>query len=417
MRYMVIKYALLILLAGLLALPAVAQTDAELHRCGFSQYSWYANQPKDASKFEQWLRRKMQQPLPMPQADSVIYIPVVVHVVHQGEPIGTGTNISDQAILAQIDILNQDFRRTPGTRGHNNHPDGADAKIEFALAQYDPNYAPTNGIVRLQGPQTTYSIQDRPTLANLSRWPATDYLNIWVCNLTTYLGYAEFPVADLQGLDGLSNTNPLIDGFVVNYKYFGPNPNSQRFGLGRTATHEIGHWLGLLHTWGDRTNCTGNDYCDDTPTSASPCYNCPIALNSCTNSPPDQTQNYLTYNDDGCMSVFTNDQVARMRTVLLNSPRRASLLNSHALTNTVPNRQMGFTLMPNPAHNRVVISFDTDATAHQLMVYAANGQLFKQYPLQSAQPLYLSTAQWPRGLYILALHTNKHTYRQKLLIQ
>jgi gliding motility-associated-like protein len=263
---------------------------------------------------------------------------VVIHVIHNGEAIGQGSNISEAQILSQLEVLNLDFKRL-NTDAADTPPEflpvaGA-IDIEFVLAQLDPDGNPTNGINRVKGTKQKWSMSDNAQLKALSYWNANNYINIWVCNLDDYAGYTQFPISTLPGLEN-SPTNALTDGIVVLYRAFGSSDYGN-FNLdngldkGRTATHEMGHFFGLRHIWGDVSHCDGTDYVDDTPPqsmSSSGCPSHPQLLCPSGNARAAMIQNYLDLTDDGCMNLFTKGQVVRMRTVLENSPRRASLLQS-----------------------------------------------------------------------------------------
>ncbi|MDQ3535962.1 MAG: M43 family zinc metalloprotease, partial [Bacteroidota bacterium] len=180
-------------------------------------------------------------------------IPVVIHIIHNGEAIGEEVNLSEERILSQIKTLNEDYRRlnadtilTPPQ-----YLDvAADTEIEFVLARSDPNGSPTTGIIRIQGAKSGWRISEDEELKRNSYWPAEDYLNIWVTNLASdLLGYSQFPVSDLEGLEFSSN-NRLTDGVVIDYLYFGENADIFPRSIGRTTTHEVGHYLGLRHIWG-----------------------------------------------------------------------------------------------------------------------------------------------------------------------
>ena len=257
--------------------------------------------------------------------------------------MGTGLNIPEGQIISQIDVLNEDFRRLNADK--SNTPTqfasvAADIEIQFALAQRDPEGLATDGINRVKGSKTLWEVADNYELKSLSYWPAEDYLNIWVTDMgSDYLGLAQFPISDLQGLEDSSNSR-LTDGVIVDYEAFGSVlkfPSAQlksQYDRGRTATHEIGHFLGLRHIWGDG-GCNVDDYCDDTPLAQTDHAGLGLCTfpgpNSCTNdSPelPDMFQNYMDYTDDICMNLFTLDQKTRIRTVIDNSPRRASLTTS-----------------------------------------------------------------------------------------
>lgn len=281
---------------------------------------------------------------------EVYRIPVVVHVIHDGEPLGTGRNISDTQIQSQIEVLNEDFRRKAGTPGWNNHPRGADVQIEFVLAKRDPSGNLTTGIVRwnrnTQGwnaPPYDFNYMNG-TIKPATQWDPNRYLNIWVADLSgSILGYAQFP--DLSGLLGMPGDAGVgvctqtanTDGVVILSSVFGSalkgnfSGMSAPYHLGRTTTHEVGHWLGLRHTWGDG-DCTVDDFCDDTPLCDDQLYGCRAhPAPACIAGERRMIENYMDYSDDGCMNIFTIDQAVRMRIVLENCPRRRSLITSPGL--------------------------------------------------------------------------------------
>ncbi|MGE0562636.1 MAG: M43 family zinc metalloprotease [Flavobacteriales bacterium] len=254
-------------------------------------------------------------------------IPVVVHVIHNGDALGTGENISDAQVLSQITVLNADFSATNSdfnsTSYYNSVKTNMD--IQFCLAQTDPNGQPTTGIDRVNYGTASFGQAATESMKAATQWDPTKYFNIWVLrfggDLNGVLGYAQFPNS------GAANT----DGVAIGYNYFGTTGAvSAPFNKGRTATHEIGHCLGLYHIWGDDgTACTGSDQVADTPNQADENYGCPNpATNiSCSNS-GDMSMNYMDYSDDACMYMFTTGQKARVDAVLASAPRRASLLTS-----------------------------------------------------------------------------------------
>lgn len=281
--------------------------------------------------------------------DDIYTIPVVVHVIHNGEEVGEGSNIPFEQIEDQIRILNEDFQKlNPDTINTPNvfKPVAADIGVEFVLARQAPNGLPTNGVQRVEGPKSSWTMSDGTEMKGLSYWPAEDYFNIWVAPLANDLiGYAEFPVSDLDGLEGAPDRR-LQDGVVVDYQYFGSVGNVIPSSVGRTTTHEVGHFLGLLHIWGDG-GCGEDDFCEDTPEADASTNGCPLEKESCGSK--DMIQNYMDYTSDVCMSLFTLDQKARMRTVLENSPRRTSLLSSPGLiTPIVADNDMGIRRITSP---------------------------------------------------------------------
>ncbi|MBB3697279.1 T9SS type A sorting domain-containing protein [Flammeovirga yaeyamensis] len=273
--------------------------------------------------------------------EDVIQIPVVVHVIHNGTDVGVGANIANAQILSQIRILNEDFRRTENTPGFNDHQAGADTKIEFvmALRDEDENILTEPGVDRVLIEEDFFTADEfQMSVKPHTIWDPTKYLNIWTCTFggvnSDLLGYAQFPnvPSDVDGLDGLTPIGGMAstDGVVIGYQFFGDTLNVHApYDKGRTTTHEIGHWLGLIHIWGDG-DCDVDDHCDDTPNQDGPNQVC-MTRNSCidpVNDQNDMIENYMDYTPDDCMNIFTQDQKTRMRIVLNNSIRRKELLLS-----------------------------------------------------------------------------------------
>ena len=250
-------------------------------------------------------------------APPIITIPVVFHVVYANST----QNISDAQIQSQLDILNEDFRRTNSDQDEVWGSVAADSEIEFCLASIDPNGAPTNGIERVQTSVSSFSSNNAMKFTaqgGSDAWPASDYLNFWVCNLSGgLLGYAQFP-----------GGSAATDGVVCGYQYTGDiGTASAPFDLGRTGTHEVGHWLNLRHIWGDGP-CGSDDLISDTPESDGANTGCALGHVSCGTT--DMVQNYMDYSDDACMNVFTEGQKQRMRALFAPGGARASILDSEA---------------------------------------------------------------------------------------
>ncbi len=352
------KKILFFLMAGLLSINISAQTKKTVSkspngyiRCYSTEYEKSLqkknNRRAKTDGFENWISDKINRKKFFNNRISAIKtIPVVVHVINKGEAVGIGTNISDAQVISQITTLNNDYRKKTGTKGYNTNPVGADANIEFALAVRDPNGNPTNGIDRISFNVNSWTdTQIEAVLKPSTIWDPTKYLNIWVTpdvitDIGEVLGYAQFPEAST--LDGL-NYPPFTantDGVVIGHQFFGNLDYDDgsfnldpKYGYGRTTTHEIGHWLGLRHIWGDDT--CGTDYVADTPVHKTENYGCFThpKPNTCTPATADEMfENYMDYTNDDCMNIFTINQVDRFNAVLANSPRRKELLTSNALT-------------------------------------------------------------------------------------
>lgn len=228
---------------------------------------------------------------------ETVTIPVVVNVIYKNG----SQNISDAQIMSQLEVLNEDFRRL-NDDADNTWSQAIDANIEFCLASVDPNGNPTTGIRRKQTNKPSFSANDQMKTngQGLAPWDPTSYMNIWVCNLSSgLLGYAQFPGGPVE-----------TDGIVIDYAYFGTiGTATAPFDLGRTTTHEVGHYLNLRHIWGDGP-CGASDFVADTPDSDNPNYGCAYGHVSCGSA--DMIQNYMDYSDDVCMNIFTEGQSTRM---------------------------------------------------------------------------------------------------------
>ena len=303
-------------------------------RCASVEYEEYlkALYPERATnaEFESWLAPKVEA-VKAQRSNGVSIIttlPVVFHILTDG--VGN-ENLSEAVIQAQIDQLNLDF----GNGAGSSYTVATDTEVRFCLAQQNETevtmFEP--GINRItdydDGP---FSMSDfENTIKPATQWDPTRYLNIWLANLESpLLGYAQFPVS--SGLSGLNfPPEPAnTDGVVILSSSVGsvasPNPLGGSYGLGRTLTHELGHWFGLRHIWGDSGNCSNDDFCADTPDATTSNGGCPT-VDSCPSDGlgADMVENYMDYTNDSCMDTFTADQKTRIQAVLANSPRRMEL--------------------------------------------------------------------------------------------
>jgi len=306
------KKILVLSIAYLFTVNIFAQEENELIRCGNSihQEALQAQYPDFTenvnSRFNEAAAVVAQ---PEHKSNGVVYtIPVVVHVVHKN----SSENISDAQIQSQLDVLNLDFRKMnvdiaqiPSMFANL----AADAEIEFCLATVDPNGNQTTGITRTATNVGSFSIsQDnikQDALGGKSPWNTSNYLNIWTGEITGgILGYATPP-----------GTPASRDGVVVGYTFFGTNGSATfPYNKGRTCTHEVGHYFGLRHIWGDG-NCSVDDGINDTPLQETNSGGCPTvgSFSSISCGSQDMFMNYMDYTDDRCMFMFTHDQVELMR--------------------------------------------------------------------------------------------------------
>ncbi len=318
------------------------------------------------------------------RTSAVITIPVIVHVLYSN----TAQNISDAKIWEQIATLNRDFAKMNADTTAIPaifKPIAANTQIQFCLAKRDPQGNATTGINRVFTNNSSFSTNNNikfTSSGGVDIWDRNKYLNLWIGNLGSgLLGYAQFP--------GGSSTT---DGVVVLYgSVGGPGApgSSSPYHLGRTATHEVGHWLGLYHTFQggcagtSAGNCAsaGDQVCDTPPTSSAN-YGCPSTKNTCTETPndmPDNTHNYMDYVDDACMVMFTEGQAQRINGVMSSS--RASLQTSNACTplvsvNSPEALAHAVTLFPNPSTGAFKLSVDfAEAAPLNVKIFDVVGKL------------------------------------------
>lgn len=246
-------------------------------------------------------------------ANAQANFPVVFHVLYQN----ANQNLHDSILQHQLDVLNEDFNALNADLANVPaawQPIIGNMQITFQLATVDPLGNPTTGIERVQvfsQPQQGYCDSSQ---GGLSPWPDTAYLNIWVFNLSSgLLGYADFPGASAQ-----------CRGLVLDYTVVGRNDPNQNapYNKGRVATHEMGHFFGLYHIWGDDAgDCSGSDYIADTPNQAAETYGNPgvgtVITDSCTlNAPGIMWMNFMDFCDDAAIIFFTQGQVVAVDTII-----------------------------------------------------------------------------------------------------
>lgn len=303
------------------AFVSVFGYSQQVRNCGTMEHLEYQS-AKDPSIIERmeaietFTAQKLLSNRSSKVSGEIITLPVVVHVLYNT----SAQNISEAQILSQIEVLNEDFRRT-NSDADNTWSQAADTQIEFALATIDPNGNATSGITRTYSNVTAWEANDSMKSSSnggVDPWNTSQYLNMWICPLESgLLGYAQFPGGDAS-----------TDGVVMAPQYFGSSDKGNGFYLsapfdkGRTTTHEVGHFLNLRHIWGDG-NCSLDDFVSDTPSSDAANYGCTESHTSCGSL--DMVQNFMDYSDDSCMNLFTEGQKDRMRTVLEVGGARRSL--------------------------------------------------------------------------------------------
>lgn len=348
------------------------------------------------------------------QSSTAITIPVVVHVLYSS-PV---ENISYAQVQSQITVLNDDFRRMNSDT--TNIPAGfkplaGDAQIEFCLASLDPNGNPTTGVTytststSMIGSGTYYSSAQ----GGHDAWDRDSYLNIWVCDIDggSTLGFAYYP----------GTAPPPIDGVVVDYRFFGTmGTATPPFHLGRTATHEVGHWLNLIHIWGD--DYCGDDQVSDTPPQAMSTWGCSTypSYDGCTTTGDGiMFTNYMDYSDDNCLNMFTHGQGARMNAALTGI--RTTLLTSNGCGVTTGIKEASVPVLqgyPNPLTSTSVIHLPNSLSNGTLHIYDIVGREVSLKNALEGTSVTIERNALNPGIYFFQLTENgKSVGKGKLVIE
>mgnify|MGYP003738158885 CR=1 FL=1 len=359
---------------------------------------------------KQWIETHKDNRL----SQTVITIPCVIFNVYHNN----FDSLSQAQLESQIDVLNSDFNATNTDRLSSSHPyfnKIGNAQIVFCIAETDPNGNPTSGIIRKKTTNNFTNASDiKYTNKNgIDGWPADEYLNIWVSDIaqSQFLGQADFPGDFPQG--------STHDGLIVQYNAYGNiGTLTAYYDKGRTATHEIGHWLNLKHIWGD-ANC-GDDLIDDTPKQQTANYDCPTFPHvTCSNGPNgDLFMNYMDYTDDACMSMFTKGQVQRMLATL--NTTRSSIVTSNKCSGTTSVSQQKYNqvkVFPNPIQNYLVIQGlpQTKSRMFTVEIYNMLGEKVYYNTIDNSQTQ-LEMVGYKTGTYILNIFNEDFYFTQKLTV-
>lgn len=347
----------------------------------------------------------------------VVTIPVVVHVLYKN----TAQNISDAQIASQIAVLNNDFRKL--NADFNTvvpaafQPMASDLELAFCMATKDPDGNATTGIER-KSVASNFNYNDNYYLASgLTVWDPTKYLNIWVGDMADdYLGWAYLP--DAAGTP--------FDGLAIGYKYFGTIGSATApYNKGRTATHEIGHYFGLLHPWGEDDSLCGtsdnDDGCADTPATNAPYFGSPVFPTNtyaCTPSANGSMfMNYMDYVNDNKMAMFSNDQ----KTITGNtmSGPRASLLNSNACSSTLGvnevDRGSSINIFPNPTTQYISIASPL-VKINEVEIFSSDGRLAKKVFIKNETDK-IDVKDFANGVYYIRTYSDKQFIKSMKFIK
>ncbi len=350
----------------------------------------------------------------------VITIPIVVHILYKE----SNQNISDEMVRQQIDVLNKAFRLSaPDTLKIPSYFQGAaaDSRIEFVLARIDQSGKATTGILRKNTWVTLYGLDDRIKYSDKGgddAWDCNKYLNIWVGSLAGgILGYS-------SPLGGPAET----DGIAIRTDAFGGGLNSAHGG-GKTVVHEVGHWLGLRHIWGD-ASC-GDDQVDDTPKQKTANRGCPSGIKiSCDNAPyGDMYNNYMDQVNDDCMLMFSKGQVNRMRASFAYGGPRFPILSSNGYSGTPivkpiekPNEEIKtvrfIQLLPNPTQKNLVIQLQEveNYAGSELRIINQFGQVVKRMIINQLRTT-IDVSALQTGMYFVNIEGTNRKLLDKFLKQ
>ncbi|MFN5317527.1 MAG: M43 family zinc metalloprotease [Bacteroidia bacterium] len=392
-----------------------------MHRCGMDVYQQLRSQqdPDYLSRQEEMYRavETYVRNHAGSRSDETFRIPVVFHVVYGNDE----QNVSDEKLLEQLDILNRDYGRlnedTVNTRPEF-QPVASSTGIEFFLAEWDPQGNPTNGITRTQTDVGSFwlSMTDMKTTSagGIDAWDVNHYLNIWVCNMAIpflnvpfILGFATPPEGAPNWPAGSGAEQPQYDGVVLHYQIVGsidaPDETFATISKGRTATHEVGHYLGLRHIWGDG-DCSADDGLADTPTAGeAQQQTCDYTSNTCNDGPadlPDQIENYMDYTDENCMNMFTKEQTTAMRFIVENF--RNDLLLGTKNAPGVPTTKAR--MFPNPVEDYARIQLEGKDVPTGISIYSMDQRLIKKMPYSEM----LDLSDLERGLYFILVDYTNH---------
>ncbi|MFT4678437.1 MAG: hypothetical protein ACI9RU_001028 [Litorivivens sp.] len=400
----------------------VCSLTAQQHvGCGFDLLLESEKDGK-AVRWNEAYRYALERHMDEQRADEIIQIPVVFHIVWNQDY----QNLHDSVIFSQLDVLNEDYRRMNADADltRDEFLDvAADAEIEFFLAEVDPEGNLTNGIDRVESAVSGFQLDffDFSTLDAVKSsetngadaWDTDHYLNIWVCNLEESLfgqifGYAYPPEGAPNWPEGTSAPSPGLEGVVLHYATVGRNnpqgmdDNLEGNERGRTATHEIGHYLGLRHIWADGffDGCAEDDGLEDTPNAATSAnFVCDYSNNTCDDGEgdlPDMIENYMDYNQGECYNMFTYEQINMMRTNI--ELFRPGLLEEVGVA-VEEQKPVTVTVAPNPVGGKLTVRGNWKESA-ELSLHDLSGRLVYQV-VSKSNLIEIETNFLERGIYIL----------------
>jgi hypothetical protein len=399
-------------------IPLLSSSQTRV-RCGTYE-SWQQMKQQDPSlvieeekvnaELNRWIARHQNNR----GTNGVITIPVVVHLLYHEEE----ENLPDDVIQSQIDVLNIDFARlnqdtllTPAAF----RDEASKTNIRFCLASITPDSVPTNGIERKYtdiAAWQNFNDMKFESSGGLDAWNRNYYMNIWVGNLD----------GGVLGLTQMPGGPPGTDGMCIYFRAFGRIGDhlDPEYNLGRTVTHETGHWLGLVHTWGDDDGgCSLSDNINDTPNQANHTFGCPLfpRMDACSPTYPGiMFMNYMDYTDDACMNLFTSAQAVRMDAIL-NTTRASILLNQSCSESIVVS--LPIKLFPNPVSDEIMVHtyFNVPASIDFSLKDIFGRELSRQSrSLSSYEKVSFDATTIPSGVYVVTATSGNYSITEKVIV-
>lgn len=402
MKYFRLSSTCFVLLLLLwLQTPLAAQSDYE--PCGEFQIR---------NNSFQAIENILHTTVPAFRNDEILIVPVVFHIVYADDKV----NPSDDDIYLTLELLNRDF--SMNNRDIDKVPEifssiVGNPNIQFCLAKTAPDGSPTDGIIRKKVDRYTdyFETPDGRLMlfhdetGGSSTWNTRRYLNIYITSLEAsgVLGFATLPGSRILRDE---------DAVCIDYKelqYFKTNGIGRAY-LGRTLTHEVGHWLGLLHIWGENVGCNFDDGIQDTPPQNEPYFGCPSHGFSCGHN--NAYMNFMDYVNDQCMYFFTPGQIDRMRNILRSYRNE---LISNDICNSPLDQEDLFQITPNPFDNIIYIHSNTDYGEANIKIFDLTGRLMTEKSVIYGQGLPVSTRDLNKGVYIALIKVRGKFYAKKII--
>lgn len=374
--------------------------------------------PQIHEELDYFLNERFSRSSEKEESESIVTIPVVIHIIHHGEPVGTGANISNEKVFSQIDILNKDYSYTNSDADkvpQAFRPVAGDTNIQFCLVQKDANGNPHPGFNRIEYGTIPDFDYIEEVIKKQTSWNSRKFLNIWTLKMPEdqVLGYAYPPIPSIL--------NTTSDGVVIAHDKFGEGAES----LGRTATHEIGHYLGLAHPWGPIESCNSDDGIDDTPNCSAPYYGCPsFPQMSC--GTVDMTMNFMDYVNDNCMYMFTQGQGSRMRQVLSVERQQITsgfdfICNLSTATEDHKAPQNSIKTFPNPTNDLLYVGIPegSETKAIDIALFNISGQQISKdrYHINILEDnIQLSLAHLRSGTYLVKVSIEDEIFVTKAIL-